>query len=452
MTDRQDQGDRLHGWKEIANHFDRTPRTVQRWEREFGLPVHRIGLGKAEVVHALRTELEAWERQRTTLPPVDAGGGNGKAAPVAANLSSRRRWWGLALLPAALLAIVIWWPLAPGDPPRPPSVPTHAAVEANTLRVFAADGHELWSHRFEHPVHEPYYTDPPWYMPNPIQVEDLDGDGTRELLALAMFSEPKHGHQLYCFEADGRRRFTWAPSRGVTYGDNRWEAPFFVHSALVGRGGGPPFLWVTAVHHLYFPAVVAKLDRTGRVQQEFWTNGHVNILAWGAFRGRSVLFAGCANNEFKTAGLVVIDAGTGSGSTPALNPAYRCRDCPPGQPLASLVFPVPDLLARTGNGGIAAVMTLLPNDGGGLSVGIGYPLPRHSGKHGTPLQGAFYEFDRQLRPIRAEFTDQYIAAHRRAEGEGLIDHKYDPKAEERQLFPILSWNGSAYVPDSPKGR
>ena len=33
---------RLDSWKEIAAYLGRGIRTVQRWEREEGLPVHRI--------------------------------------------------------------------------------------------------------------------------------------------------------------------------------------------------------------------------------------------------------------------------------------------------------------------------------------------------------------------------------------------------------------------------
>ena len=34
--------DRLESWKEIANYLRREVRTVQRWEHNRGLPVHRI--------------------------------------------------------------------------------------------------------------------------------------------------------------------------------------------------------------------------------------------------------------------------------------------------------------------------------------------------------------------------------------------------------------------------
>lgn len=50
----------LNSWKEIANFFDRGVRTVQRWEQELHLPVHRIGGGKRAPVYAVVSELKFW--------------------------------------------------------------------------------------------------------------------------------------------------------------------------------------------------------------------------------------------------------------------------------------------------------------------------------------------------------------------------------------------------------
>jgi hypothetical protein len=50
----------LNSWKEIASYLDRGVRTVQRWERELGLPVHRVGTGKRSPVFAVVTELNFW--------------------------------------------------------------------------------------------------------------------------------------------------------------------------------------------------------------------------------------------------------------------------------------------------------------------------------------------------------------------------------------------------------
>ncbi len=56
--------ERLETWKEIAVYLKRDPRTVQRWEKTEGLPVHRHLHDKLGTVYAFKSELDAWWNQR----------------------------------------------------------------------------------------------------------------------------------------------------------------------------------------------------------------------------------------------------------------------------------------------------------------------------------------------------------------------------------------------------
>ena len=56
--------DPLDSWKEIASHLGRSVSTVQRWERQEGLPVHRHLHNKQGTVYAFRAEVDAWWRER----------------------------------------------------------------------------------------------------------------------------------------------------------------------------------------------------------------------------------------------------------------------------------------------------------------------------------------------------------------------------------------------------
>jgi tetratricopeptide (TPR) repeat protein len=51
---------RIDSWKEIAAFFGRDERTVKRWEKERGLPVHRIPGGSRGSVFVFAEELTAW--------------------------------------------------------------------------------------------------------------------------------------------------------------------------------------------------------------------------------------------------------------------------------------------------------------------------------------------------------------------------------------------------------
>ncbi len=69
--------DRLDSWSEIAAYLRCGKRTVQRWESEEGLPVHRLRRNSLAAVYALRSELDAWwqarvERPAPLVPPAAA--------------------------------------------------------------------------------------------------------------------------------------------------------------------------------------------------------------------------------------------------------------------------------------------------------------------------------------------------------------------------------------------
>jgi hypothetical protein len=52
----------LNSWKEIARYMGRAVRTLQRWEEECQLPIHRPRGRKRSAVFALPTEIDAWLR------------------------------------------------------------------------------------------------------------------------------------------------------------------------------------------------------------------------------------------------------------------------------------------------------------------------------------------------------------------------------------------------------
>lgn len=105
--------DRLDSWKEIATYLGRGVRTVQRWEREEGLPVHRLAHEKRGNVYARRAELAAWwESRRRTLasaqPPdvADADANSSVPRLERATLTSAMTAWPALSSDARLVAFV----------------------------------------------------------------------------------------------------------------------------------------------------------------------------------------------------------------------------------------------------------------------------------------------------------------------------------------------------------
>jgi Tol biopolymer transport system component len=87
---------RLDSWKEIAAYLGRGVRTVQRWEREEGLPVHRLAHDKRASIYARRDELAAWwESRRRTLAASSTA-----TAPIATRVERLTRTSGMTSWPA----------------------------------------------------------------------------------------------------------------------------------------------------------------------------------------------------------------------------------------------------------------------------------------------------------------------------------------------------------------
>ncbi len=115
--------ERLDSWKEIAAHLNRDIRTVQRWERREGMPVHRHLHDKMGSVYASRGELDEWARTRNPR----AAGENGDHAP------------------------------SPDPPAQPPHLATppflarwKLILTLSTAAVVLAIGAELWLQRTEY--------------------------------------------------------------------------------------------------------------------------------------------------------------------------------------------------------------------------------------------------------------------------------------------------------------
>src|ERR1017187_1196477 len=107
--------DRLDSWKEIAVYLHRDVKTVQRWEKREGMPVHRHQHDRMGSVYAFSSELDAWmQSRRLRLEQEDKARERSSETPGEADAdhgprgSQQARSWlvlgGVAVL--ALLAVI----------------------------------------------------------------------------------------------------------------------------------------------------------------------------------------------------------------------------------------------------------------------------------------------------------------------------------------------------------
>src|ERR1041385_1519199 len=81
-TDVRQNSELLNSWKEISNYVGRGVRTVQRWERDFGLPVRRPGGHVRGSVIAMRKDIDEWLGSRSARQAVESSEDERSAARV----------------------------------------------------------------------------------------------------------------------------------------------------------------------------------------------------------------------------------------------------------------------------------------------------------------------------------------------------------------------------------
>jgi hypothetical protein len=451
---------RLNGWKEIALHLGKGARTVQRWEKLYGLPVHRLGREGGEIVFAFRDEIDRWvasteaEREangeaQPVAPEAEAGGDTpGRAAAARdggdpAPAQSRHRWAvaaGLMLVVAAALATLSGLRL-PSEPGRTAAdavrQPAAWRLANESLVVFDTTGALLFEHRFGVPLLSPVSSEspPPRYGRMPALIADIDGDGRGEVLVDLNAEDPAH-RRLYCFEADGRVRFVHQPTGSRRFGDDEYADPWVAHRVFVTRGPeGRRRLWAVFTHNMLFPAVLRELDpRDGSVRQEYWSNGFIEMVREETWSGRRVVLVGGTNNDFRGASLAVFPVDGVAGSTPAVRPGYACRDCTPGGPEELFVFPTLCLARPVGQAGVHGAWA---EKGERLRVTVGH-------LHRGDLVASYYTLGPDGGLLQAEISRELQFLHGRLEGERILDHPFGPR-DDAEMFPVRRWDGTRFV-------
>lgn len=129
-------GQRIDGWKAIANFLGRERSTAIRWAKERGLPVQRVPGGQTGTIYAVRSELEAWlasDRRAVTEPasPADPVNSSGDVTPTTPSkaISPAKRNLVIAFAAAGLVALLI---VLSGRKPSSSNPPVSIAAVASS--------------------------------------------------------------------------------------------------------------------------------------------------------------------------------------------------------------------------------------------------------------------------------------------------------------------------------
>ncbi len=81
----------LSSWKDVAAHLGKSVRTVQRWEAELGLPIHRPDKRQQRIILAYPDELKHWVGAKLTTAKADGGDSHKRLEKNTSQLAAQMR-------------------------------------------------------------------------------------------------------------------------------------------------------------------------------------------------------------------------------------------------------------------------------------------------------------------------------------------------------------------------
>src|SRR5487761_1892688 len=389
--------DSIEGWKAIAEYFGRGVRTVQLWERESGLPVHRL----QKRVLAYTKELEEWRRNHTEITHSTEAVEHHETEP-GVRRSGPWLFWSAAALVLAISTLGAARFFA-----KPERI-IGFRIQGNELIATGPGDREVWHRTISRHLGDAEYT--AHDLASKVLIADLHLDGGTELIFPEFIGDPPPVVRVDCFSMRGKREWEFVPGHTVTDAHGHiFQPPFGIEHEVAVHGRGTRFANVvfTSAHNFSFADQVAVVDgRTGRLLSEYWHHGHLNYMIATDLDGDGepeVLLGGVNDSpSYDQATVLVFDHRDIQGASTSRDGTPDFKGMGAGSEKAIIRFPRSPVSA----GAEFNRVKNLAETEGHIVVTVA---------EGTSVSTApcvIYEFDRQLTPVNVglceDFADQYL--------------------------------------------
>jgi hypothetical protein len=423
----------LNGWKDIATYVGRSVRSVQRYERELGLPIHRLKTANGQTVYAFAHEIDAWRRSldialtddEDTPGPMRIASVEERPAARSA-LTIRPSWITLGLVGLAALIVVTTELALHRTLTQKTLQAVHFTLVGRSLEARDARDQISWRYTFDRAVTglgSGGEVDPE------ARLVDFDGSGSPDVVIAIRFSERDRPSgetdAVFAFRPDGRLRWVVRPTREFRCGGDRFDAPWFIQALTVSAGPGPQHLWVAYHHASLWPNFVLEIGPDGTDHLRFVHTGWIFALAQWTTPSGSMLAAAGVSNKFNRPTLSLIPNIDLPIMAPSTDAEDQCDGVQSRQLIEEVVFPNSEITPLAGNPyDVPAGLQVLGNT---LKVTVGRGDPQ------------IYELGDDLAVKDFFFGDAFWAAHHTYEAQGMLKHPAENCPERTATRQLQVW-------------
>jgi hypothetical protein len=424
----------LTSWKEIAQYLGRDIRTCWRWEKQYGLPVHRVDSESPKSrVYAFKDELDEWLRR--TKHSRTIGQKNGVRRPSWKYIL----FIGIPALAAVGVILLLILPKISG-----PTEPTDFRIKGSTLIIINEKGRALW--RYEtglenlwneenYRVHFQFKKRSAFVkLPNLI-LKDIDRDGHKEILFTTQTEDETREGMFFCFDHKGRLLWPFKAGRQMKYGNKVYSGDYRIKGILADDldDDGRLEVIICSVQRPDWPCQLVILRSDGSMVGEYWNTGHFGDFAFIDLNedGVKEIVATGVNNEHRKGCVAVFDISAIRGGSPAISLDFQSADLEPGSEICYILFPRTDIdLAEN-----------YPTESV-VSVDV---LDNHRLSFKTDNSNIYYEFSYRLKPLDLILGNDFIQKHAQARLAGKVTSELNDEYKENLERSFLFWNGEKWT-------